>query len=505
MITYILRFMNKNSKTKDSSENKIKDLRNENLLLKSQLMTNSLINELTKVMHTTTNPDNVIQTLLLGIHEIVGFNRIILFEINKDDFTLKPKAWYGVDESQCKDISIPLGFEGGEITDAIFLKRHLIVEEVYPEEDFFYKQFNSRSYIVIPFVGRIITKHLITGKLSTKSSETDETISENERRKNIIASKDFKTQGVIWLDRTTNKSPITSEDISTLSSILNQTAIILENILMFNALEIANTNLHVANKKLTIVNKKLRDANAKINRDLKHAKTIQQGLLPQQMPDTPALSIKPTYIPAEAVSGDYYDVFEINPGIFGIIIADVSGHGVSSALIMTMVKVLLKTFVHSSDGPQKTLEKINDIFMTEINTDHFVTVFYAILNTNKHQINYTSAGHCPIFFLDKKSKICTKVKADGLFLGVFPDMMLKEQKDSYTPGTFRVLLYTDGLTEARNRKGEMYDLDRLEEISLATLKYSPEQASKKILTAQKKFCGKNTVAGDDITMLVIDF
>jgi sigma-B regulation protein RsbU (phosphoserine phosphatase) len=307
------------------------------------------------------------------------------------------------------------------------------------------------------------------------------------------------------MDRTSNKAPITNEDISTLLSILNQTAIILDNIFMYNALEHANNDLNKANKQLKVVNKELRNANAKINRDLKHARSIQQGLLPQQIPDTPVLSIKATYIPAAAVSGDYYDVFEIDPGIFGIIIADVSGHGVSSALIMTMVKVLLKTFVHSCEGPQQTLEKINDIFMTELNTDHFVTVFYAVLNMNTNQIHYTSAGHCPVIFLNKVDKTCTKIKADGLFLGVFPDMMLKETTNSFNPGTYRVVLYTDGFTEARNEKGEMFELERLENIALETLQYSPEKAFKKILANQKKFCGKNIVAGDDITMLVIDF
>ena len=238
------------------------------------------------------------------------------------------------------------------------------------------------------------------------SGKTDSTgsLSENERRRQLIASKNLKTQGVFWMDRTTSKSPITSDDITTLSSIITQGGIIIENLHMYNALEDANDNLQKANIQLKVVNQDLRTAQDKINKDLDHARTIQLGLLPRNMPEIPALTIKATYIPAIAVGGDYYDAFEIDPGIFGIIVADVSGHGVASALIMSMVKVLLKTFANSKDGPQKTLEKINAIFQTEIETSNFVTVFYATLDTKSHKLYYTSAGHCPVLLLDKKGK-----------------------------------------------------------------------------------------------------
>lgn len=516
--------MKNTSYSKNDTDSFFASMRQQNEQLKSQLMTNSLIDELTKVLHANTNLETIIHTILLGIHEIAGFDRIILFEVNKEQFSLTPKCWYGVDEIHLKEMNIPLGFEGGDITDAIFLNRHLIVSDAYPEEDIFCRRLQSESYIVIPLVGRTIPTdvkapvntdeelapvlengNLTFNDIHEPPSNNSEPISENERRKGIINSKDFNTQGVFWMDRVDNKSPITSEDIYTLLSIITQSGIITENIRMFHALEIANKNLLETNDQLKVLNQDLRNAQEKINMDLDHAHTIQQGLLPQNIPNTSSLSISATYIPATAVGGDYYDAFEITQGIYGIIIADVSGHGVASALIMSMVKVLLKTFANRDDGPQKTLEKINHIFQTEIKTTNFVTVFYAILDLNDHKFHYSSAGHCPALFLHKQDKTCTKVKASGLFLGVFPDMMLTESCHSYVPGTQRIILYTDGLTEARNEKGEMFELDRLEQIVLKTLSYSTAQAGKKILTFQKKFCGKNQAPDDDITFLVIDF
>lgn len=509
---------NKESNSKNNAQEQIRFIKQQNELLKSQLMNTSLIDELTKVMHTTTDLDNILNTLLLGIHEIAVFDRIILFDINKDDFTLAPKSWYGINKNKKMDFTIQLGFEGGEITDAIFLNKHLLVESSSDEDEFFNKTFNSNSYIVMPLVGRTITKQKGPDDEDTASSPEDENtgtdpektdstgpVPENERRSQLVASRDFKTQGVFWMDRKTNKSPITSDDITTLSSIITQGGIIIENLHIYNALEDANDNLQNANNQLKIVNKDLRTAQDKINKDLDHARTIQQGLLPQNMPEIPALTIKATYIPAIAVGGDYYDAFEIDPGIYGIIVADVSGHGVASALIMSMVKVLIKTFANSQDGPQKTLEKINSIFQTEIETTNFVTVFYAILDTNSHKLFYSSAGHCPVLLLNKNEKTYSQIKADGLFLGIFPDMMLNETCLNYKPGMQRLILYTDGLTEARNKDNEMFDLGRLTQISLKTINETPGKAYKKILNFQKKFCGINSIPDDDITLLVADF
>lgn len=505
-----------------SDREQITRLLQQNDLLKSQLMNTSLINDLTKIMHSTTDPDNIINTILLGIQEIVEFDRIILFEIDKDNFQLRPKARVGASDSDIDHLAMPLGFEGGDITDALFLNRHLIVEETTPQDDLFARKLGSRSYLVMPLVGKIVRKCWKARGCKNNScpayesynpycwsvagaGNTESMGSEDERRRRCIACSNFKAQGVFWMDRTDNASPITSDNITAVSSIINQAGIIIENFQMFSALEVANSGLQEANSELTRVNEDLNLAHQKINRDLDHARTIQEGLLPRDVPNTPSFSASARYIPADAVGGDYYDVFEISPGTFGIVIADVSGHGVSSSLIMSMVKVLLKTFSGKQSGPQKTLERINTTLQTEVRTDNFVTVFYGILNTREHELHYTSAGHCPAIFLNRTTKACTQVKADGLFLGVFPDMMLNESTYPYTPGTQRIVLYTDGLTEAKNASDEMFELARLTEISVGTLEETPDKVVERILKEHVKFCGERYPPEDDITLLVLDF
>jgi|GEM_PF-466570 len=506
----------------DDIQRQIQRLRTQNDLLKAQLMNTSLINELTKVMHSSTDPEKIIRTVLLGIQEIVEFDRVILFEIDRNRFCLKPKAWAGFNESDIQDFTISLGFEGGEITDSIFLNRHFVVEQPDAAVDPFTKKVQSKSYLVMPLISKI-TRSCWESKGCKKLScpahgsfnpfcwsimgaGADEAVplAENDRRKRCIACPNFKAEGVFWMDRSVRKTKITADHITTLSTILNQAGIIIENFRIFNELEKANDDLQKTNKRIQVVNQELRIAQTRINKDLEHARTIQQGLLPQNIQDTAEFSVGSSYIPADAVGGDYYDVFQITKGVYGIVVADVSGHGVASALIMSMVKVLLKTFADGNHGPQATLERINQTFLSEIRTDNFVTVFYGILDTAAHTLHYTSAGHCPALFFNRETREHSQVKADGLFLGVFPDMMLNEAAFGYKPGTQRIILYTDGLTEAKNDIGDMFEISRLEEAALETLKMPPKKAVKRILEIQKEFCGTNYTPADDITLLVID-
>jgi serine phosphatase RsbU (regulator of sigma subunit) len=493
----------------------------QNEQLKAQLMSNSLIFELTKVMHSCTDQEGIVKTVLLGLQEIISFPRVILFEIDKEKFTLRAKSWVGIQDEDVKDFSIPLGFEGGEITDSIFLNRHLIVDTPDATIDPFVKAFQSLSYLVIPLINKA-TRRCWEVKNCNRmtcpayggynpycwsipnSGQMINAASENDKRKSCIACACFKVEGVFWMDRAGRDMPITSDDITILSAVINQAGIILENFRIFNALEKANGDLHSANTQLTTVNHDLQVAQAKINTDLEHARIIQQGLLPQGILNVPGFSADAKYIPADAVGGDYYDIFEIAPTIYGVVVADVSGHGISSALIMSMVKVLLKTHAMVERSPQKTLEIINRIFLNEIKTDNFVTIFYALLDTTTHVISYTSAGHCPVLLLNKETKQCTQIKADGLFLGIFPDMMLKETHYTYKPGTERIVLYTDGLTEARNEDEDMFEVDKLSDAALQTLEFNPTQTVEKILTRQKSFCGSRQIPEDDITLIVLD-
>ena len=480
----------------------INETKAENESLKSQLMTSSMTNELTRVLHACDTSDRLMKTLLVGISEITGLERSIFFKVDKNSFSLIPTHSRGVPQETLGGFSCSLGFAGGDITDCVFLNKHLLVNGISPIDDTFAERLGSKEYLVIPVVGRI-------GSLMSQQEEKppeSKPVSEDERRRQRVESPAFRTIGVLWIDCGSADRNMTGDDIGTISVIVTQAGVIIENMRMYSELIDANDSLKEAYDELKVVNHELSEANAKINRDMEHARAVQEGLLPETLPNSSDLDIGAMYVPADAVGGDYYDVFEISHGVFGVIIADVSGHGISSALVMSTVKVLLKMHASAATGPQKTLEAVNRLFQTEIRTTNFVTIFYGIFNTAEHVFTFTSAGHCPVVFMDRETGECSTVKADGLFLGVFPDMMLSENVLNYKPGTQRLVLYTDGLTEARNPEtDEMFELHRLIESVKKTNALPPSDALTKIVEMQKEFCGPAAVAEDDITMLVIDY
>jgi sigma-B regulation protein RsbU (phosphoserine phosphatase) len=309
--------------------------------------------------------------------------------------------------------------------------------------------------------------------------------------------------GVLWMDKPGSDTLVTSDQMTTLTTLAYQAGIIIDNFSMYHALENANLNLKEINDRLAVVNDDLTQAQAKINKDLAHAQTIQSGLLPSEFSDIGDLKVGARYIPASQVGGDYYDFFQLDDNRFGLVIADVSGHGVAAAMIMAMTKVLLKTFSHQLDSPQKTLERINSIFQNDIKSDNFVTIFFAMLNVQEKKLRFVSAGHNPILFLNRNTGSCELIKADGLFLGVFEDMMLNETERPYKPGD-RIVLYTDGLTEAENNKGEMYGLERLIEFSKVHGSREPDAFLDALLQDLNTFTQSRSLE-DDVTLLIIDF
>ncbi|HLV30517.1 MAG TPA: SpoIIE family protein phosphatase [Chitinispirillaceae bacterium] len=510
--------MNLSQNRTSDLKQQIKQLKSQNDLLKKQLMSSSLIHELTKVLHSCTDLESIIKTILLAIQEIIEFDRVILFKIDQKNFRLKPDAFVGFAAMDISHLSIPLGFEGGEITDALFLNRHILVEEP-DKDDLFSKELSSPSYLVIPLINKVNRKcwEVKNCSLATcpahesfnpycwsipGSSQMNTSLNENDHRSSCISCQSFKVEGVVWMDRYQRQEPITSDDITVLTAVINLAGIIIENFRIFKTLDETNVMLQQANKQLKIVNSDLEIAQTKINNDLDHAQSIQQGLLPQDLNKISKFNIGARYLSADAVGGDYYDVFQISPDIFGIVVADVSGHGIASALIMSMAKILLKTYANNY-SPAKTLEQINKTFLSEIKTGNFVTVFYALLYTKTHQFRYTSAGHCPVIIFERHTGKYRLLKADGLFLGVFQDLMLNESVLEYEPDKTRLVLYTDGLTESKNENDELYGVERLVKMISESASVNPSDAVELILSDQNKFCN-NCEPADDITLLIID-
>jgi len=233
---------------------------------------------------------------------------------------------------------------------------------------------------------------------------------------------------------------------------------------------------------------------------LEVARQVQLELLPAKEPQLAGYDISAYNFPTEEVSGDYYDWVKIFDDQIGLVIADVSGKGVPAALLMAFLRASLRAATHIGYSPQVSMAKVNYLLWESIERNQFVTAFYGILDVTNRTLAYTNAGHNPPLLLtgDGKHRF---IERGSLPLGMFKDTRYHEYYQTIEPGEMLVL-YTDGVTEAQNRKGEEYGRDRL----ARAVKANQTLSARDLITAVHKEViewtdGKG--ATDDVTFFVI--
>ena len=205
----------------------------------------------------------------------------------------------------------------------------------------------------------------------------------------------------------------------------------------------------------------------RIDHELALARRIQLRLLPKKTPAFANLDIASYFNPAYEVGGDYYDYFLFNDQLLGIVLADVSGHGPSAALVMTMVKGILHSITRKFESASRVIEEMNCIITPILPPEIFVTMVFLVFEMKNRRLCYSNAGHNPmVFYSGDKQKCCIK-ELPGPALGISPSSRYQEEFISLNSGDLLVI-YTDGLTEATDEHGEMYTLDTLIDIVTET-------------------------------------
>lgn len=250
----------------------------------------------------------------------------------------------------------------------------------------------------------------------------------------------------------------------------------------------------------------LRTANHKLQKDIDRARRIQEGLVPRADLEAPGIRAASRYQPAEKVSGDSFDIFPIDPetpdGLQALLVADVSGHGISAAMVMSMFKVLLRRSLRHTASPAMALSEVNRELLDQVRGLHFVTVFLGIFDPSSRRLSWVSAGHCPQILLRKDGTL-DSLEASGLFIGAFEDPDLSCSETVIAPGD-RMLLHTDGITEAARPDGEMFGFDQV----VATLrKYAGSEPSDALhlLHEDLKAYLEGEPVEDDLTLLLAEF
>ncbi len=256
-------------------------------------------------------------------------------------------------------------------------------------------------------------------------------------------------------------------------------------------------------EKLKVKNQELEVAYQKIDEELKTIGFLQQSLLPKDYSHRERLEIAAFYAACSRAGGDYYDFIPIGEHHLGLVIADVSGHGSPAAVIMAVTRTILQYCTNNELSPARVLSVANDILLKSIFTEHYVTMFYGILDTQNMLLRYASAAHNPPVLCHQGNIVHLTVE-EGMFLGIF-DMPVtyQEKKISLSSGD-KLILHTDGIVEAMNQNEEEFGNERLDKIIKQGGKLSASQLSGKIIAAAKDFTG-NAPFEDDVTLVVVNF
>lgn len=243
--------------------------------------------------------------------------------------------------------------------------------------------------------------------------------------------------------------------------------------------------------------------------ELEIARQIQMSLLPGAPLQMDGAQVAGYCLPAVHVGGDYFDYF-VHGDTVDVVIADVSGHSVGAAMIMAETRSTLKMETHwmrqdraaPSQDVEKTLSILNDVLFEDLNrAEFFISMFYLRYHPETRRLVYANAGHnCPLL-LRRAERDCVELDADGILLGVMKGVAFEEKTLALEPGDV-VLLYTDGVTEARNKQDEFFGVGRLRELLMAHGEASPRQLIDIVLGEVGEFCESRTFE-DDVSLVVL--
>jgi len=237
-----------------------------------------------------------------------------------------------------------------------------------------------------------------------------------------------------------------------------------------------------------------------IEKELEIAREIQTSILPSSSPETKNLCIAAAYHPMTAVAGDFYDFIPLDQHRVGVLVADVSGHGVPAALIAAMIKMGVQSIVPCVQSPGDVLRGLNRMLSGQA-PDQFVTAAYLFIDTQNYTARYSAAGHPPLLL--SRAGTLHRIESNGLVFGVTPQPEYPVRDIAIRPGD-RLLLYTDGVIESENAKGEQFGGTKLEEVVLGSQMCTPSELTDTLLTKIRAWQPTSNSQQDDITLVVID-
>ncbi len=241
-----------------------------------------------------------------------------------------------------------------------------------------------------------------------------------------------------------------------------------------------------------------------LDKELEIARRIQLSILPRETPRTSRVNIAARYLPMTAVAGDFYEFLVIDEHRIGILVADVSGHGVPAALIASMVKVAIAAQLPHADDPARIMAGMNQTLCGKLQ-GQFVTAAYLFLNFESRTLRYAAAGHPPLLWWRSAERSVESITENGLILGLMPIAAYTAVEREFARGD-RFLMYTDGLLEAANAEDEFFGDERVRAGLISGEGMDAEDYATAVVENLRRFAGHDTGRSpdDDLTVVVVD-
>ena len=260
-----------------------------------------------------------------------------------------------------------------------------------------------------------------------------------------------------------------------------------------------NTQLLATLKSEIAAGRERRRRAADDQRELEEARRIQRKLLPASIPQIDGCEIATQWQPASGVGGDCFDVIGFGPAKLGVCIADVVGKGIPAALLMSNLQAAVRAFATEAAHPSELCQQVNRILCGRIAEGRFISFFYCRIDMALGTLAYTNAGHWVPMLVHADGSV-SRLTAGGTILGVFPDAAYEEAHEPIVSGD-RLVLFTDGVIEARNAQDEEYGEDRLLAAIVANRACSAPALEARLSAEVSAFTGGTLQ--DDATLIVI--
>ncbi len=419
----------------------LRDSRIYNELRWESLQKNTLF-EISKKITASLELREVLDLVINSLNKVVNYDAAGIFLVSTDGRVVREMAHRGYDSDKISDISLKVG--QGIVGACIRERRPIILGDVSQSEQYINVRTDTRSEMCVPIY--------------------------DNKREQVIGA--FNVES----DR---ENAFSRNDLERLTAFTGHVAIAIQNASLYR--EVTESR--------------------KFERDIEVAKEIQNAFLPKSVPQMDEYDFAAICKPSQKVGGDFYDIHQFGNEKVGIAIGDVSGKGVPGAILMANLYAGYRSRLRSQNSISGMVTRLNDLLLESTNSEKYTTFFYGELETKSRLFTYSNGGHNPplIFHTDGQYEELT---VGGPVIGALENSKYQEQRVQLSPGDL-LLLYTDGLTEAQNARGQYYEVDRLVHLVQTRNPKATAQEIMDLISGDVYSFSKEEHLQDDITIVLM--